>query len=72
MPARLLCRGFREPGGEVGHRAAQRFEPFAEPSLKGPGQFFATGRVAIKGRPPFDEGPVAIDDGRDAQGGQNR
>ena len=32
-PARLFCRGFREPGGEIGHRAAPRFEPFAEPGM---------------------------------------
>src|SRR6266851_599715 len=67
--ADLTGRSFREPRRPAAQRTAERFEPFAEPALKGPGQFFATGRVAIKGRPPFDEGPVAIDDGRDAQGG---
>jgi hypothetical protein len=34
----------------------------------GPGGFVTTGRVAIKGRPPFDEGPGAIDRGRSIRG----
>ena len=29
-PPGSFVAGFREPGGEVGHRAAPRFEPFAE------------------------------------------
>src|SRR5258706_3348458 len=65
----LTRRGFREPQRKTVERIAQRFEPFAEPAAKRPGQFIAKGGLAIEGRPPFDECPVAIHDGRDAQGG---
>src|SRR5260221_14245055 len=59
---------FGNPEGRLPQRTAERFEPFAEPAPKGPGQFFTTGRVAIEGRPPFDEGPVAMDSGRSIRG----
>jgi hypothetical protein len=66
--ADLTGRGFREPRRQAAQRIAERFEPFAEPAPKGLGQFFATGRVAIQGRPPCNEGLGAIDSGQSIQG----
>src|SRR5216683_4716818 len=48
---------------------AQRFEPFPERAGQSAGQLVALAGVAIEGRPPFHEGPVAIDNRRDPQGG---
>src|ERR1700730_3795872 len=64
----LPIAAFGNPEGRLPSEPAERFEPLAEPAPKGPGRFFTTGRVAIKGRPPFDEGPVAIGSGQSARG----
>src|SRR6266702_7680343 len=68
--ASYCLTGFRrEPGPSARQDVAERFEPFAERSPKRPGQLVAAGRLAIEGRPPFDEGPVSIHDRGNAQGG---
>src|SRR5437868_7411446 len=54
-------------GTLAAHCRAQRFEPFRKPAAQRPGQLLVPACLAVKCRPPFDKGAVAIDNGRDAQ-----
>ena len=65
-PLILQNRAFRlEFGRPAGLRFSQRFEPFGEPAPQRPGQFITSSGVAIEGRPPFHERPVALYHRRD-------
>ena len=62
------CLFRREFPGLAIPRTAQRFQPFSEPTPEGSGQFIAAGWLTIECRTPFDECPITIQNGGNAQG----
>src|SRR6266481_4690552 len=57
----LMVRQYGFQGTPAAQYRSQRFEPFGKPAPQGLRQLLASGGLAIKGSPPFDEGAVAVD-----------